>query len=106
VKYDDFLELVKQRRSIRIGPVFGGQVRLSQRRWTLAEESRARSLYEAGIPVAAMVAELGRSRNSILTKAVGGSWHRPEFAKQPKARVTWEADDSKVLQASSSRAFN
>ncbi|NQT48254.1 MAG: hypothetical protein HQ578_04705, partial [Chloroflexi bacterium] len=42
-----------------------------QPRWTPAEESRARSRYEAGIPMPEMVEELGRGRSAILNKAAG-----------------------------------
>ena len=74
-----------------------------QRHWRPEEESRAKAMYEAGVPMADIVAEFGRNRTAILNKACKREWHRPKSAKWQKAQVTWVTDDLKVLQSQSPR---
>jgi len=71
-------------------------------RWRIDEDVMAQSLYEAGVPVAEMVRQLGRSRNSIATRASHERWQRPSEARLRLGQVRWEADTLKVLQESSS----
>jgi hypothetical protein len=75
----------------------------SQKRWRPEEEARAKAMYEAGVPLADIVAEFERNRTAILNKACKQGWHRPASAKWQKAQVTWATDDLKVLQSASPR---
>ena len=72
-----------------------------QRRWKPEEETRAKTMYEAGVSLADIVTEFGRNRTAILNKACKLGWHRPGAAKWQKAQVTWVTDDLKVLQSES-----
>ncbi len=72
-----------------------------QRRWKPEEETRAKAMYEGGVPLADIVAELGRNPTAILNKACKQGWHRPESAKRQKAKVTWVTDDLRLLQLAS-----
>jgi len=72
-----------------------------QKRWRPEEEARAKAMYEAGVSLADIVAELERNRTAILNKACKQGWYRPASAKWQKAQVTWVTDDLKVLQSDS-----
>ena len=72
-----------------------------QRHWTPEEQTRAKAMYEAGVPLPDIVAEFGRNPTAIMNKASKQGWHRPESAKRRKAQVTWATDDLKVLQSES-----
>lgn len=72
-----------------------------QKRWRPEEETRAKAMYEGGVPLADIVAEFGRNPTAILNKACKQGWHRPESAKRQKAKVTWVTDDLKLLQSAS-----
>jgi len=72
-----------------------------QRRWSPEEETKVKDIYEAGVPLANIVAEFGRNRTAILNKACKQGWRRPESAKWQRAPVTWVTDDLKVLQSES-----
>jgi hypothetical protein len=88
------LKLRRQRGSPQISP---------QKHWSPEEEAKAKAMYEAGVSLADIVAELGRNRTAILNKACKQGWHRPESAKWRKAQVTWATDDLRVLQSESLR---
>ncbi|MBE0415298.1 MAG: hypothetical protein IBX36_01990 [Dehalococcoidia bacterium] len=87
-----YLKLRRERSSPQSSP---------QKRWRPEEETRAKAMYEAGISLADIVAELGRNHTAILNKACKQGWHRPESAKWQKAQVTWGTDDLRVLQSGS-----
>ena len=72
-----------------------------QRRWSPEEGTKVKDIYEAGVPLANIVAEFGRNRTAILNKACKQGWRRPESAKWQKAQVTWVTDDLRVLQSGS-----
>ena len=71
-------------------------------RWQPEEDATAQRLYEASVPLDQMMRELGRGRNSIITRASHRGWKRPHEAKWPMGQVRWEADTLKVLQGASS----
>jgi hypothetical protein len=87
-----YLKLSRERGSPQPSP---------QRRWKPEEETRAKTMYEAGVSLADIIAELGRNRTAILNKACKQGWQRPHSAKWPKAQVQWGTDDLKVLQSGS-----
>ena len=72
-----------------------------QKRWTPEEESRAKAMYEGGVPLDDIVAEFGRNPTAILNKACQRGWTRPRSARWRKAEVTWVTDDLRVLQPGS-----
>jgi len=74
----------------------------SQKRWRPEEEARAKGMYESGVPLVDIVAEVGRKDSAILNKACKHKWHRPEVAKWRKSKVAWAIDDLKILQSASS----
>jgi hypothetical protein len=72
-----------------------------QRHWKQEEETGAKAMYEAGVPLPNIAAEFERNRTAIMNKASKQGWHRPESAKRRKAQVTWVTDDLKVPQSES-----
>ena len=74
-----------------------------QKRWRPEEVNTVKAMYEAGVPLADIVAEFGRNHTAILNKACKQGWHRSGAAKWQKAQVTWVTDDLKVLQSESLR---
>lgn len=89
-----FLKLRRERHSPQPSP---------QRHWKPEEEAEAKTMYEAGISLAYIAAQLDRNSTAILNKACKQGWHRPSSAKWRKAEVTWVTDDLKVLQSESVR---
>jgi DNA invertase Pin-like site-specific DNA recombinase len=89
-----YLKLRRQRSSPQASP---------QKRWRPEEEAKAKAMYETGVSLGDIVAQLGRNHTAILNKACKQGWHRPSSAKRRKAEVNWITDDLKVLQSESLR---
>ncbi len=66
------------------------------RPWSPDEEVRVRSLYEGGIAMQDMVAQLNRTENSIVNRAKQKGWRRPASAKWKRAEVTWQCDSLRL----------
>jgi len=57
--------------------------------WTEEEKSRLTELYQAGISVPDIAAELGRGQNAIISKASGLKLKRPREVKWKRLEPTW-----------------
>ena len=72
--------------------------RSTYRRWSGEEEARAQAMYEAGVSLSEIGAQLGRSRVSILVRVKHRGWTRPRAAKWKKAEFSWGVDPLKGLE--------
>lgn len=67
-------------------------------RWTVADDQRLRELVSAGVSVAEIAAQMGRSAGSIYHRrdaigAVSGADIRSEFRQWLAENMAWRQDD-------------
>jgi len=69
--------------------------------WRPEEQTRAKAMYEAGVPLPDIAAEFALSATAIMSRACKQGWHRPQSSKRRRAQVTWFTDELKFLQSES-----
>jgi len=72
--------------------------------WTEEEEKRLKELYTQGVSVKEIARKLGRSEQAIKSRASIISAPRPKGFYPRKIEPTWESENIKVMQESTSRS--